>query len=321
MSSSPKVSGCQQLSTKTITFNGKKYYQCQFYGKLLSRRYGIPREGEIGKDRRGTFSDPACAVSWILEQIDSKKMLEEKGRKLLSDIARDLGLDKTNAQETPLKGAPKYNPDQNIPDYSRDMPWMMKPKSGFIHIDSDPSVTDSSKTSKASDEKSEKKKSYIYTLDPEPSEDGKLRSYFMETTMKTPLALDEAITFRKFMVGTYKSKQVILLGEEDLGSNNNSQIDNMFGSQMGFSGRVHLIMQKPLHEDGVEPEESGEIVLQDPKHAKKSSGGNSKSKRDQNVESSVNSILIQSKTTKDVQQQQTDQQISSKKKRKVSHSE
>lgn len=295
------------LALKIVRFKGNQYYECQYTGAKRRERYGIPRE-EIGKDRRGTFADPACAVAWILDQQTNKKLDAAKGKKFLQAIALDLGIG-SGVSDNKLMRAPPMDPGSDLNmSYQRDWPWMMHPKSGYTQIEKE---KDLSKSESPADKP--EKKFYLYSIDPE-KEGKEIKSLCVTQAFKSTIDLDEPIKVSHIRTDVFKSKEVVMLAESNEGEESgeevyNDQIDAMFGCKMNFNGRVHLIMKKPLHDDGVSSSssEGGEnativgnaatVTIIDKHHAKSSSSSSSpkekniKSKRNQIIDTNITSLI------------------------------
>lgn len=300
------------LALKIVKFKDESFYECQYTGAKRKQRYAIP---QAGKDRKGTFADPACAVAWLLDNSDSAdppgKIKDEKVRKLLRAVAEDLKIG--SVSEQPLTRAPRIDPGENIDwSYQTKYHWMMHPRSGYTPIEHDATKTKASvekSSSSSSSSSPSNKKSYLYTIDPE-SQGGK--SLCVSFEFKKSVTFEEALTIRRIGFNSYKSKDCIILSEDGENDAPNPQLDSMFGSDMKCKGTAYILMRKPLHDDGCkggggeEVAESGgvqEVTIETKHHSHSSSSSSSssssksaepkgKKQRDRMIDSTIDSLII-----------------------------
>lgn len=253
------------LTTKIEKLNGKYYYRDQWSGTLMQTRYGIPREKghQRGVTLKGTFKDPCAAVAWIKENSDNGNLDKEKGLRYMASIHVDCDLSEHQKRypEMKLYAAPKVNPEN--PDFSYQLThdFMMHPRSGYTHISVEENAL------KLNQEKREKKVesqklSRLYTID--PSENGaeeKVSStpaFLLSAEKNKSIELGAAITVRKIVSTEYKGKPCVLLSEEDT-LEENDKVAFMFKKHgITTKGRCHVVIQKPLHDDGAE---EGQVTL------------------------------------------------------------
>lgn len=297
------------LNLKIVRFQDDYYYECQWTGAKRKFRYGIPREGSL--ERRGTFADPACAAAWVVEKNKLGLLDENKAKKLLQAIAIDLQLVKTGHL---IHTAPKFDPGENIDwGYQTDpksCEHMMFPKSGMINIQCDlhqsgRSNKSSTSTSSSSKSATPQKRLYLYSLYQEyktpDSQEEPFVSHYVSCPFNETLTFQEPIPIKKIALATFKSKECVLFSEEN-SEERNPQIAAMFSTSEGLDlkGNVHIMMRKPLHEDGgdVDLENTDVAIAQKciKGSSSSSSGSESKKKKRQEkgieMESNIESLLI-----------------------------
>lgn len=285
------------MQTVIKKFKDEYFYECQWTGQKSRVRYGIPKE-ELGKERRGTFLDPACAAAYVVELEHKGKLDRKKAEKLLSVICKDLGLDLSGQD---LKLAPEVDAAiQTISlDYQKKFPYMLAPKSGYvsIHNELDAYLSKREKSEEKGASKSSKKtkKQFMYTVLPAAgSEGGSYTSYCCPCEFKNPLVLEEPILVKSIVFTSYKSKDCTLLCSDNSPVLNN-QIASMFSQEppLELRGDVHILMRKPLHEGGAE-EEGPSVVSIEKKESpasKKRKHSVSKESRELKINSQVQSVL------------------------------
>lgn len=250
------------LTTKIEKLNGQHYYRDQWSGTLMKTRYGIPREKGHARavTLKGTFKDPAAAVAWVDENTKNGNLNAEKSKKYFVAIHEDLDLSKLQAKNPKLAlfPAPKINPENPDFSYQLENDYMMHPRSGYTHISVEEIGLKESQAKR--EKKSDSQKLFrFYTID--PSDEGEESPAFLLSAEKNSaidLTGDFPVGVRRIIATDYKGKPCILLSEEDSQQENN-KIASMFKKHdIKTKGRCHLIIQKPLHDDGVE---EGKVTL------------------------------------------------------------
>lgn len=298
------------LNTKIEkSHDGKYFYRCLLWGCLMSSRYGIPREKGGTK---GSFKDPLCAVKWVVDMKKQGRLSEEKAKRYLESIHEDLDLTRLGKELVEIS-----IDDIEVPDYSyqKKFPWMMHPRSGYTHVSVD--SLQLQKNQEKREKKSASKQFRLYTLDPQEPEEGEnsISSFLLTGDKKLPLEMETPLVVRKIVRTEYKSKPCWLLSEENT-EDENRKISAMFKKNMkdlDLKGRVHLLIDKALNDDG---NDEGEVsIVSRQSKPKKESKESLKEK----VSTQITSLLISKddlKKSDEKSEQQKDSSPSKKRSRK-----
>lgn len=187
----------------------------------------------------------------------------------------------------------------------KDISYMMHPKSGYIHVDSEPENDKKEK-------KNVEKMIHLYTIDPSPFDESKteFQSFVSAASKNEVLDFgDEPLKVQRLVLTDFKSKPCLIIDEcsEKDGQPENHQVNNMFKkAKLQMYGRSHLILFKQIHSNTT-PDEEGKVSIVN----KTSSRPKKESKEDKNIKinSQISRLLI---SKEDLQKQEEIEKLAKK---------
>lgn len=186
-------------NVKIVKFQGKQFFECQWSGIKLTKRYGIPKK--TGGERDGSFADAACAFAYLVRQLQEEKISEKSFREKSNSIHRDLGLHKAKNNES-LVPAPELDPVNPDFSYRNNFPWMYQE---HLHIPIERDVEEGK-----ADSRKAKVKNHTMFVVPVAGE-------VTESVLNRGEQVDFELPFcvAKVGMGSQKSKELIILSSED----------------------------------------------------------------------------------------------------------
>jgi len=107
---------------KVVKFKDDFYFQCLHSGVFVKKCYALPDFDRYRRRRNGgSFADAACAVAYIENLNQKKKMSDKKYAQLLMSIRQELV---PNRPDLELISAPEMTPEEPFFEYRVTYPYM-----------------------------------------------------------------------------------------------------------------------------------------------------------------------------------------------------
>lgn len=228
------------------------YYQCQFSGVIMDKRYAISirKKKNDTIDYKGTFHDPISAAAWVQIVHSQGRLKSEIKTKYFKSIMQDLELDHQD-DETLVKFEQqiitfvhKFNPLQPVFPFAEK--YISRYEKYLIPIEKDIENKIISRlnnnSSSSSSTSSENKSSYhLYQFGLDSNE-----TQYSPIKENTPVDLDN---INSVCVSKHKGKTIFLLEKQHSGGDINNKVLRITDGKVKMHGDCYGILSKPITRD------------------------------------------------------------------------
>lgn len=233
--------------------SGQVYTTCEKSGANIEKVYQIPKPNST--EKTGCYADQSCAVAHIIEKISNKKLDANKGKELLSEIAKQLRLAEKKEVLVPAGTIDPVNPDFS---YRKKHPWMFDPdllvSAEYLKklADEAKKPSDGSTSTNEDGTKSKEKNIFFYRIDPDVSENSEVNYTIAKKNQVLEIDVEDADKL-SVVLTTYKSKEVALYGFTGIHNSHlsvNNHVKTMFKDTIveTFYGPIFLTSRKALNQ-------------------------------------------------------------------------